>query len=227
MDLDPDIFRPGENDEENGLLPAEPFPEMMPRSIPQPNFPKSSSAVPEEEDSAESMAVPWRRKNRSPKAIPMDMAQELRNADLAMWNKNYLNNMAETSHAKAHYKLPAQAKKNAFFWTFGSGVGDVGVGVGSSKLQSPLEIFAGEMLIGALTGVKPSSSEKRARSDEQDHESANEERRVRAKGDSGEQLGRGNDLALDDDDIRQVFDDTVSSNFIASARALMVFRALR
>lgn len=200
MNLDLDL---PQLDDDGILLPeAEAFPEMIPQIPSETGFLRSSSAVPEEEESSESAEAPQRRKPREPRELTTDMMQELRNADLAQWNNNYVANMTSATHSKSQHKAPALSKKNAAFWVVGAGIGGVGSGIGSSKLISPLDMFAGERLMQALTGVEaPMAGTKRSREEDGDHGSDSEERRVRMREGDGEQVGRGQEIILDEDDV--------------------------
>lgn len=218
MDLDLGADFPRYGDDYGNLPEAEPFPEMGQRAAPEPGLAKSSSQVAlEEEPSSESAQAPQRRRPKAAKLLTMDEIQGLRNADLAQWNTDYLQNMAVAAQAKQQNKLPSQSKKNAAFWVFGSGIGGVGSGVGNSKLQSPLGIFAGDKLMEALTGVKATAAgRKRNRSDEDDG-SDSEGRRVKTREAGYAELGRGKGVALDDDGALPVYvDDDVSHLLSAS-----------
>ena len=161
----------------------------------------SSSIVPEEEESSESAEAPQRRKAREPRELTMDVTQGLRNTDLAEWNNNYVANMATVAHSKAQHKAPALSKKNAVFWVTGSGIGGVGSGLGSSKFPSPLNMFAGDQLMQALLGLEASVvGKKRSHDKENGDDSDSEGRRVRIREGDSEQIGRGQDIILDDDD---------------------------
>ena len=199
MDLDLDLPPLGDD---GPILPeAEAFPEMVNQGPAGTGLLRSSSDVPEEEESSESAEAPQRRGPRAPRELPTDMTQELRNADLAQWNNNYIANMTSAARSKLQHKVPAQSKKNAAFWVFGTGIGGIGSGVDSSKLQNPLDIFAGDQLMQALTGVEASTAgRKRSRTEDDDHGSDSEERRVRMREGDGEQVGRGQEIILDEDD---------------------------
>ena len=212
MDLD-SALRDMEAGDHGNILPAvEPFPEMAAPAAGQHGFLKSISVQVEDEELSESAEAPLNRRPRGPRVLPMDATQELRGSHLTDWNNNYVQNMAAASHQKLLHKLPYQAKKNAAAWVFGSGIGGVGLGLGSSKLPSPLDMFAGDKLMEALTGVELSvARKKRGRSEEEDRESESEGRRTRLRSDEGEQVGRGNGLMLDDNGLPPLFEDTVSS----------------
>ena len=212
MDLVLAAELPAYGDDFNLLPEAEPFPEMGSRAAPGLEFQKSSSSVlPEEEPSSESAEAPQRHRPKAAKFLTMDVTQELRNADLAQWNSGYLQNMLVAGHVKQQHKLPSQSKKNASFWVVGNGIGGVGSGLGTTKMQSPLDMFAGDKLMEALTGVEGTAAgKKRIRSSEDDG-SSNEERRVKAREAGYAQVGRGEGLALDDDNaLPRVGDDNVS-----------------
>lgn len=196
MDLGPDIPR---FENEDVLLPdAEPFPEMAPVGATLPQPPSKGAAVEESTDSGE---APLRRKRREPKLLPIDQRMELHNADLARWKTDYAEHMAEAKEAKRQQKATAIAKINAAFWVIGSGIGGVGAGLGSSKMRSPLDIFAGDSLMAALTGIKiPTGGQKRGREDDEIHDSDSETRRVRARADEEDQIGRGEGVILNDEE---------------------------
>ena len=184
-------------DDEEVIFPnAEPFPEMAPPATTG----RSSSEAARERELSQSAEAPLQRKTRAPKQLPVDERPELHNSDLAQWKTDYVVNMLEAKEAKQFNKVASLAKKNAAFWVYGAGIGGVGAGLGSSKLKSPLDMFAGEAMMEALTGIKSSSTpRKRRHSDEEDHGSDSEARRVRMR-DYGEQMDRGDHMVLNDDD---------------------------
>ena len=198
MDLDLDLPR---FDDDDMILPnAAPFSAMAPQPATGAVIFNSSSEVPHERESSQSAEAPLQRKRRAARPLAADERQELHNFDLAQWKTDYSANMIEAKGAKQIHKAPALAKKNAAFWVFGAGIGGVGAGLGSSKLNSPLDMFAGDAIVEALTGIKASSvRQKRARDDEEDYGSDSEGRRVRQRDGDGEQGGRGQELILDDD----------------------------
>ncbi|MCJ1249630.1 hypothetical protein MMC30_006856 [Trapelia coarctata] len=187
-----------------GALPlAEPFPEMAAQ---RDSFLKSSSEVPDE-DEPESAEAPQVRKSRGRRALPLDTATELRNSDLAQWNADYVANMQEAARHKAQHKQFVQAKKNAAAWVFGNGLGGVGTGFSVSGLRSPLDMFAGERLYEALTGIQINiAGRKRGRGDEEGETSESEGRRTRPRSED-EEIGRGEGLSLGDDDMLPQFGD--------------------
>ena len=185
-------------DDEEVILPnAQPFPEMAPPPIAG----KSSSEAADDRESSQSAEAPLQRKARAPKQLPVDERPELHNSDLAQWKTDYAVNMFAAKEAKQLNKAASLAKKNAAFWVYGAGIGGVGAGLGSSKLKSPLDMFAGEAMMETLTGIKSSLSPRKRRhtDEEEDHGSDSEARRVRMR-DDGEQMGRGDHMLLNDDD---------------------------
>ena len=216
---------PGFNDEEIILPNAEPFPEMAPL----PTTGKSSSEAAHERELSQSAEAPLQRKARAPKELPVDERTELHNSDLAQWKSDYATNMLEAKGAKELNKAASLAKKNAAFWVYGAGIGGVGAGLGSSKLKSPLDMFAGEAMMEALTGIKSSSTHrKRGRDDEEDdHDSDSEARRVRMR-DDGEQIDRGDPMILNDDDNMMVSAGSdVRRDLLVIHSIADIFRALR
>jgi meiotic recombination protein REC8, fungi type len=122
----------------------------------------------------------------------MDERPGLTNDELRQWNEGYLNNMREAVDARYPYKLAHQAKKNAEHWVLGQGIGGVGTGLGQHHAAGPLHIFSGPFLLAALTGRDLlSAGTKHARSSSVTSAVEDEERRVRAREEEGEQSGRG------------------------------------
>ena len=193
---------------EHNVLPlAAPFPEMVSTSRESRSFLKSSSVAREEEsESAEAAQV---RKRRGLRVIPVDEVPELRNSDLAQWAANYTVNMAEASRQKRQHKLPFQAKKNAAAWVLGIGIGAVGTRMKGLYLRSPLDMFAGDSLMEALTGVKIAvTGRKRARSEEDGDASETSGRRTRPRS-IEEEVGRGESIVPGDEETEPLFGDDV------------------
>ena len=178
-------------DDEEVILPdAEPFPEMAP-----------PSEAARERESSQSAEAPLQRKARAPKLLPVDERPELHNSDLAQWKTDYATNMLEAKETKQLSKAASLAKRNAAFWIYGTGIGGVGAGLGSSMLKSPLDMFAGEAMMEALTGIQNSSTlrKRRHNEEEDDDDSDSEARRVRMRDDDRE-MGRGDQMVLNYDD---------------------------
>ena len=193
-------------DDYGDLPPAEPFPGMAAQ---RESFLKSPSQVPQEEES-ESAEAAHAHRARGRRALPLDTVTELRNSDLAQWNTDYAANMEEAARHKAQHKQVFQAKKNAAAWVFGIGLGGVGTGFSISDLRSPLDMFAGDKLYEALTGIQINvAGRKRGRRHEEGETSESEERRTRPRSEDEEQVGRGKGLDMGNDDILPQFNDNV------------------
>ena len=182
------------------LPPGEPFPKRG--RIPDPDYRSTS----------ESHKAPLQPKKRSIKCLQMDVPQELRNADLAKWDNEYLYNMA--SSRQSNYKLITRAKKNAAFWVFGHGIGSVGQGLGVSQVTHPLHNFSGEHLLAALHERKERNvGQKRSYQLANESDSSDDERRVRArdKGEYEATAGRGKSriFAESDGQVQEVGIHTV------------------
>ena len=151
---------------------------------------------------------------RAPKATQADDPQELANVDLAKWDTNYLANMAEATKIKQQHKAVALARKNATFWVLGQGIAGVGVGIcsGDDRVPNPLAIFSGRTLLEALTGRESSPlGVKRTRSLLDDLDEEGKARRVRARGEDEQEVGRGDAVGND------------AEEFILGAEGGMVF----
>ena len=196
--MDLDLGLPRFDDDDPFLPQAEPFPTMAP---PGAGSPRASQQHPQTSESSESIEAPLQRKRRAPKELPSDERQELRNADLAGWRDNYAANMAEASVTRNANKAASLARKNAEFWVMGAGIGGVGARLGGSTLKNPLDMFAGDAIMEALTGINASTAgQKRARDEEANEGSDSEARRMRPREDEEDQVGRGEGLIFQDDD---------------------------
>lgn len=209
MNIDLDL--PKFDDDDLRLPDAEAFPaQSLGREEPH----RLSSEIPREHESSESAEAPMRRRRREPRELATDARQELRNADLAAWKDNYLANMSEAAQHKANHKASSVAKKNAAFWVVGSGIGGVGARLGSPTFKSPLDMFAGDAMMEALTGVpitnSSSTTRKRGREDEEDETSDNDGRRVRPRDVEDQQIGRGDAIVIPDDETMEIPGSDVS-----------------
>lgn len=160
----------------------------------------ASSVQPVEgELSSTALSAPHGRA-RAPKTLASDERPGLTNDELRQWNEGYLDNMRQAVDAKHPYKLVHQAKKNAEYWVLGQGIGRVGRGLGQDHAPGPLQMFSGLTLLAALTGRDMSTAgTKHARSPSTTNSAEEEERRVRAREEEGERVGRGlgdQDLSL-------------------------------
>lgn len=92
------------------------------------------------------------RTARARRPIPIDKTLQLRHSDLANMNDNYLSNMAAAKKLKNQYKSARLARKNAFHYVFGCGLGNTGLPHGN--LTGPLAQFSGTSLYESLTGLE-------------------------------------------------------------------------
>jgi hypothetical protein len=107
--------------------------------------------------------------------------------------------MAEATKIKQQHKAVALAKKNAAFWVLGQGIAGVGICSEDDRVPNPLAIFSGCTLLEALTGRESSpSGVKRTRSLLDDLDEEGKARRVRARGEDEQELGRGDGAVGDD-----------------------------
>ncbi|KAF2648539.1 hypothetical protein K491DRAFT_722474 [Lophiostoma macrostomum CBS 122681] len=140
------------------------------------------------------VAAPMRRKKRVAKVLPSDVTtQELRNKDLADWNNNYLQNMAEAARLKLQQKAASQAKKNAEYWVWGAGIGGLGYRPTGATGPTPFDRLFGDNLFELFTGIdrKAAAGTKHDRDSGIDDKTQEEARRVRARHDEDEEhVGR-------------------------------------
>lgn len=102
-------------------------------------------------------AAPKSRKARGRQVLRADRIVELHNSDLIQWQAGYKDAMADDLRQVLQRKANALAKKNAFWFVYGTGLNGVGYGVGTQMMPSPLDMFSGESLVSKLTG-KPIAS---------------------------------------------------------------------
>ena len=183
-------------DEGAGLPQAEPFPTGAQQQ-------RSSSQAAEDEDSESAEAAMQRRHRpvRRTRALPFDQVQELRSAELTGWQQNYTANMAGAQQLRDQHRAPFLAKKKAFDWVLGSGIGGVGDAFPSSHENNPLNIFKGDSMLEMITGVRPDASRKRSRDEESVAGTDSETRRKRLQEDEGGEIGRGEIPPFQDDDM--------------------------
>lgn len=113
--------------------------------------------------------------------------------------------MAVATEHKRQLKAARQAKENARFWVWGSGIGGVGAeigsGIGLACVKSPLTMFCGDKLKAELLGISMDelttglTSRKHSRESEEPDENISdvEGRRVRSRGEEegGSRFGIG------------------------------------
>ncbi|KAL5363888.1 Rec8 like protein-domain-containing protein [Aspergillus floccosus] len=198
----------GEGDELALEYQEMPIDDMPPRSRENTLTPHSRPANKDASDASpgtagdeRSATVPQRRRKQKP-VVVFDQQTALRNSELVQMNSEYLQNMAAASRQKKQNRRQRQAKKNAAFWVFGRGIGAVGVGVGASRVAHPLAGFSGQELIDLVSpeGKSRQNIRKRGRDaeGESDTVSGSEGRRVRAREEVEEQVGRGDALQNND-----------------------------
>lgn len=209
MDLGPGRYIPGFGDEDIFLPTAEPFPEMV-AAPPGGAGPLQSLPLPYvEELSFQHREAPLRRRPRVPKLLPRDDFTELRNADLARWHDSYVENMTSEVQLKLQHRAARLSKSNARLFVLESGIGGAGSTISGINLPGPLAVFSGDQLLEALTGMKGTAGGTK-RPFEEDIDSDMGRRRVRLRESTGEQVGRGNEFALDDDEAVALFPAEVS-----------------
>jgi hypothetical protein len=155
------------------------------------------------EETSETRNAAMSRKKRVSKMVKEDERSQIDRNQLIQWDDEYLHNMSLASKHKKYNRDSAQAKKNALFWMVGRGIGEVGVGIGVSRISHPLQCFSGEQLLEALS-EEDILGQKRSLSVDDDDVSTDKRRRVRPRMDDGEfepDLPRGDQLALGDTDV--------------------------
>ncbi|KAL9610666.1 MAG: hypothetical protein Q9167_004646 [Letrouitia subvulpina] len=198
-EMDLGLGLPEQFEEVRALPEAEPFPLMTRHELPL-----AEEQTEEEEGSSSSTELPHRRKRRVRRELPVDSAQELRSAHLSQWNNEYLSNMQAAKKFKQQFKASTLAKKNAAGWVFGAGLGGIGTTRGQSKLETPLNMFAGDALMEVLVGTALGPARMKRSRSPGDERSDSEERRVRTRNYDDVQMGRGNELVLGDDETMQI-----------------------
>lgn len=190
---------PEQGEEVRALPAAEPFPLMIRRGLSL-----AEEQTEDDERSSSSTKPPRRRKRHIRRELPVDNTQELRSAHLTQWNNEYLSNMQAAKKSKQQFQAPTLAKKNAARWVFGAGLGGIGTTSAQPKLDNPLNMFAGDALMEALVGTSLDPIEKKRSRSPEDERSDDEERRVRTRSYDDVHMGRGNELALGDDETIQI-----------------------
>jgi meiotic recombination protein REC8 len=159
---------------------------------------QQSSELSEVIQSTSTASAPMRRKRRAARVLPVDLATELRNRDLADWNADYLKNMDAALHARKQACVAQQAKKNAEQFLWGGGIAGVAHLFVGSTLPNPFSMFIGDNLFERVVGV----TRKMVAGVKHDHDSGiddatqGESRRVRQRtGEPEDELGR----AMDDE----------------------------
>jgi meiotic recombination protein REC8 len=200
-------------DDDLNILPdAEAFPAMADAAALQnqleidPDF--------SEHPSSDSAAAPMKvRRRRSKKFIAADEKISLPNSVLNGWQREYLPNMDAAIEAKTNRHGSSRAKKNAYILTVGNGIGNAGQGMGSTALPAELSQFFGEGLMLSLKRILPiQKTNGKRKSSSPDLE----ERRVRGRQDSGDNLPRG-----DADEMLPAFDDETGTEMAREAISVL------
>ena len=228
-----------EYDQFHGLSHAEAFPRAIGPTNGHREAADSSSFAPNEGISTDPAATNEgatafnRRKpirHRKRRILQLDERIQLRNAELAENNANYLENMAVATEHKRQLRAARQAKENARFWVWGAGIGGVGAGIGIgsvtgfTNVKSPLTMFCGDELKAELLGISVNDSvaglagRKHSRESEEPDENSSdvEGRRVRYRGEEegGSRFGVGHG---DDGVIMAGYDDVSDYNIYFSS----------
>ena len=169
---------------------------------------RRSSPQPEETETDSEQARALQARRRAPRgrrAIPVDEETQVPNAVLKDWSDNYLANMDQARQQRAANRAGARAKRNAYFFVYGRGLGSGDARNPAFALPNhPLAAFCGaplEQLLAASAGRRPPKRSSSPASDEAD-------RRTRPRTDDGPQRARGADpFAGDDDALFAPLDD--------------------
>jgi hypothetical protein len=198
-----------------------PHPAVGPEEKLQSDLPLSSFEPVEEEEAPSTEVSAPQRRGRTMKALEFDHRPGLTNNELRQWNEKYLENMRQASAVKHRYKLTHQAKKNAGYWVLGYGIGDVGRGLGQDHVPAPLDNFSGDALLAVLigSGLPSVAGRKRARSSSVTSIAEEAARRVRAREEEDDQVGRG---AIGGD---QPFPGQDEGVFVGDGEVMVIFRS--
>ncbi|KAH8717092.1 Rec8 like protein-domain-containing protein [Phaeosphaeriaceae sp. PMI808] len=146
--------------------------------------------------SSSTTSAPMRKKTRAPRVLPTDTTMELKNKDLADWNANYLQNMNQAVRLKKQSRSTHQAKKDAKYFLWDSGIGGIAQQFSGATIPNPFDMFVGDNFFELLTGMsrKKTTSSKHDRDSGIDDATQEESRRVRQRtGEPEDQMGRGGD----------------------------------
>ncbi|KAK0112961.1 hypothetical protein ONS95_014677 [Cadophora gregata] len=199
-------------DEDMPVFPdAEPFPLMtgglggIDRPLHLSDEDRVMSASDESSVSAE---APQRRKKKA-KRPTVDASTEIRNAVLSQWIMEYPENMAASARVKIKHHAATQAKKNAFYYVYGSGINSAGDFIGAGRFANPLAMFSGNEIMAKITGnpiPEPKSKKRTKRTLVVDEEDEEENPNKRARED---EVGRG---SYEDDMMLNLEDDQYANS---------------
>lgn len=131
------------------------------------------------------------QRGRRVKVLRPDQCTELSNKDLNAWNENYLLNMQTALRVRQQQASISEARKYAGLWSVGQGLGRVAFAFGNDSEVHPLAVFSGESLWEMLRDRGSTTGTKRSHSQSQGNDDSEEERRVRARPSSQEDVARG------------------------------------
>ncbi|KAI9809291.1 MAG: hypothetical protein M1825_002582 [Sarcosagium campestre] len=204
LDDDFELYMEGDYD----LPEAEPFDQRpVPPAPSPPRIHSHSTELRRDENLSDSEQAPVGRPAKARRLIIFDEAIELQQSEILGWKTTYSNRMNVTRRNKRWHRAQALSKRNAAFWTFQSGLGGVGRGIGVLQMPGPLRMFSGDELRASLN-VTPGTPRDRKRGRPRREADAEREdgRNVRQRvvDDGEDNIGRGDDLALqyqDDEEI--------------------------
>lgn len=173
--------------DEDALPVAEAFIPMAAQRPTQTGFFRYSPEPPQE--SSKSAETPTRRQTAAPKYLLPDRENNLPENEYRSLHNTYNVRMAEEVRIKQKRERSRLAKENAEFFIYGIGIDGVDLGMSGSKIPSPLSMFAGDQL-KALLDIDPHTGRKRRYAEDEEPS-----RRVRARKNDGDQVGRGDDMA--------------------------------
>jgi hypothetical protein len=165
-----------------------------------------------EESSSESAeARQVKRRPRAPKVLVADKQLELKSSEMKIWQNDYLDRMEKARKETKEEKN--QFKKNAFTFVFG-GLNGIGGGIGSSKIPSPLDMFAGESLLALITGksVAEATIKKSKKRKADNDNSTLEPKRVRESEQGRNSTDFENAISNDEAGYMPMYDDDFSQS---------------
>ena len=128
---------------------------------------------------------------------------------LATWRDNYLANMADAREAKKRKTALFVARKDAGRWSLELGFGEIGAVLGRAELRNPLNILlAGSAGLDMPQNLQRSSMGRKRMRDETDEDDGDQ--RVLHGEELNEEVGRGEDTMLQDENGMMPLDSEVS-----------------
>lgn len=216
LDFDGDYDMPLYHDDDLPMFPgAEPFPAMTGglggHDVPLHLSGEDRVFDASQESSVSAEAPMKKKKAKKERTIKSDQSSVIPTREISQWQKEYIQNMEASTIVRVKHQATLLAKKNAFHYVYGSGISDVGGGVGSSKLVSPLAMFSGAALFANLTGkpiVEPKSKKRPTPASPGDDRAPHKRARE-------DEIGRGEH---DDENVFNVDDDQYGDHSIEIGR---------